>query len=365
MRLSSVIIGFGAIASAVYAIPNLEERGTYEYDVPKMGYSSDASTATATKTDTPSPCKTHWVTVGGTAGLVYTPEWIEAEIDDAVVFTFGVKNHTLTQSTFAEPCVKMEGGADSEFQPTDGTKKPMYQMTVKTKSPLWFYCKQGNHCKQGMVFAINPAAKGDKTFEKYKMKAMGGVNATATKTATKTATETASVTISYSAPPASPPPANTSSKVPGINVGVDGKCACVCNVDVSNGPPNSLQGVGVFGGSVGNVEIPWAIGAAPAPSPSPSYKSAPSYTTTCSVTGSATTQVGEIKNIGQGTVIAFSDSDAPAPATKDVPATKDAPATATQDADPVPAAAETPAETNGGDPNGFESDGLLGGADGK
>jgi hypothetical protein len=115
MRLSSVIITFGAIASAVYAIPNLEERGTYEYNVPEMGYYSSSSaykSSAPSKTykEPASPCKTHWVTVGGTAGLVFTPEWVEAEIDEVVVFTFGVKNHTVTQSTFAEPCVKMAGG---------------------------------------------------------------------------------------------------------------------------------------------------------------------------------------------------------------------------------------------------------------
>lgn len=107
MRLiTSVIIAVSAIASAVHAVPNLEERGTYETTVSEGDY----STPTGTSMSPASPCQTHWVTVGGTAGLVYTPEYVNAAVGDVVIFTFGTKNHTLTQSSFAQPCVKMDGG---------------------------------------------------------------------------------------------------------------------------------------------------------------------------------------------------------------------------------------------------------------
>jgi hypothetical protein len=49
--------------------------------------------------------------------LGYTPESITANLGDTVSFVFMQKNHTATQSTFAEPCKKMEGGADSGFMP--------------------------------------------------------------------------------------------------------------------------------------------------------------------------------------------------------------------------------------------------------
>lgn len=111
---------------------------------------------------------------------------------------------------------------------------------------------QTGHCQKGMVFAINPPATGDKTFQNYMANAMGSG------TSTVVATATASYTVSYSAPAPPPGPSPTSS-------GTDEQCQCVCNIDVSNGylsfgsftdlsAPNSLQGIGEFGGSIGNVQ---------------------------------------------------------------------------------------------------------------
>src|SRR5262249_23511872 len=110
------------------AIPSLEERGTYEKgDVLSSGYgdssysdsygdssAGDSYDATPTMSSSPS-ATTHDVWVGGTAGLVYTPENIDAAVGDVVVFHYGTKNHTVTQSTFAEPCSPMAGGIATPY----------------------------------------------------------------------------------------------------------------------------------------------------------------------------------------------------------------------------------------------------------
>jgi hypothetical protein len=135
MRFISSIAAVAAVA-LVQAGPVLDERGIYEQpgvisvgayisettstmDLPMaMSGGSQpmtpeaivANVAPTTALSAAVPCRTQYVVVGGTAGLTYTPEFIFAEIGEVVIFHFGTKNHTFTQSTFAEPCVSMSSG---------------------------------------------------------------------------------------------------------------------------------------------------------------------------------------------------------------------------------------------------------------
>ncbi|KIY71235.1 Cupredoxin [Cylindrobasidium torrendii FP15055 ss-10] len=104
----------------------------------------------------------------GADGLTFTPNSVTAAVGDTINFEFYPKNHTLTQSTFANPCTAMDGGVDSGFVPVtaDATEHPVWSLTVQNASaPLWFYCAQGPHCKMGMVFAINPTE--EKSIDKF------------------------------------------------------------------------------------------------------------------------------------------------------------------------------------------------------
>ena len=47
---------------------------------------------------------------------------------------------------------------------------PAAQLTVRDTQPIWAYCRQANHCQQGMVFAVNPGS----SFDAFKASAMGG-----------------------------------------------------------------------------------------------------------------------------------------------------------------------------------------------
>jgi hypothetical protein len=72
------------------------------------------------------------VVVGGSAGLVYSPDTIEAAIGDMVIFTFNSQNHTATQSAFTTPCEKLEGGIDSGFMPNlNNSVVPPPQMALQ------------------------------------------------------------------------------------------------------------------------------------------------------------------------------------------------------------------------------------------
>jgi plastocyanin len=117
----------------------------------------------------------------GASGLEFTPEALFANVGDQVVFHFNPKNHTVTQSAFADPCGPKEGGFDSGFMPvaanTSAELLPTYTITVNDTSPVWVYCKQAaktaaSHCGAGMVFSVNCPADGPNSFTNFKAAAL-------------------------------------------------------------------------------------------------------------------------------------------------------------------------------------------------
>jgi len=123
------------------------------------------------------------VSVGFNNQLVFNPANISAQVGDVVAFTFLNKNHSVTQSTFADPCSIMTApaqGIDSGFQPVaaNATMLPQWSFTVNNASaPLWFYCAQtipAVHCHAGMVFSVNANENSPKSFEAYQAAAMSG-----------------------------------------------------------------------------------------------------------------------------------------------------------------------------------------------
>jgi plastocyanin len=142
------------------------------------------------------------VTVGGPGGVIqYSPSSVNANPGDIVTFVFMQKNHTATQSTFANPCSPSPGGFDSGFIPVseNNTSGPFQQaqFQVTDTNPVWVYCRQTGHCQQGMVFAINPGTK----FAAFQAAAMGN---TTTNSSSTTSGATPSATGS------SNPPSSTS-----------------------------------------------------------------------------------------------------------------------------------------------------------
>ncbi|KAK5945819.1 hypothetical protein PMZ80_003027 [Knufia obscura] len=120
------------------------------------------------------------VTVGDTNGsLKFFPENVKAEVGSVVQFQFYPKNHTITESTFAEPCKPMPAnmstperpGQKSGFVPVtpDAQFRPVYNLIVNDTKPIWIFCGQMPHCQKGMSMVINVnESSTDKTLEKYK-----------------------------------------------------------------------------------------------------------------------------------------------------------------------------------------------------
>ena len=108
--------------------------------------------------------KTHVVRVGSLSGaLTFMPETLTAAAGDMVQFQFAPKNHTVTQSTFDQPCQPASlnsniTGIYSGFIPVaaDASMTATWTVALNDTKPLWLYCSQGKHCQSGMVMVINP-----------------------------------------------------------------------------------------------------------------------------------------------------------------------------------------------------------------
>ena len=117
------------------------------------------------------------VIVGGPNGnLTFTPSRVSAAPRDIIKFTFQVKNHTVTQSSFGAPCMpltdKTNGtkiGFDSGYFPVAAgtTTFPTWSLTINDTAPMWAYCAQANHCGAGMVFAINSDETSGRNFAAF------------------------------------------------------------------------------------------------------------------------------------------------------------------------------------------------------
>lgn len=123
---------------------------------------------------------THTVVAGRGGALLFDPENVVAEVGDVVEWHFLPRNHSVAQSSFADPCVPL--GAEpffSGFQPVaEGqTQAPnVFQIVVQQdETPIWYYCAQtvGNHCQMGMAGVINQDFDSGNTLAVYKEVAKG------------------------------------------------------------------------------------------------------------------------------------------------------------------------------------------------
>lgn len=144
------------------------------------------------------------VVVGGPGKLAFDPPRVSAQPRDTIVFEFREKNHTITQSLFADPCrranINNELGFDSGFFPVaaDATSFPTWNLTINDTAPIWAYCRQGNHCGAGMVFAINSDESSGRNYEAFKSLAQQlngtSANSSAPTTSTPSTENGASIT---------------------------------------------------------------------------------------------------------------------------------------------------------------------------
>lgn len=112
----------------------------------------------------------------GQTGLKFDPQTIVAQKGDMVSFEFRGGNHTVTQSSFANPCswqfntATKQDGFNSGFIPYNAASGQVGVYTLQVNdpnTPIWFFCGRPPHCKSGMYGAINPPTTGNKTFAAF------------------------------------------------------------------------------------------------------------------------------------------------------------------------------------------------------
>ncbi|KIJ29893.1 hypothetical protein M422DRAFT_784171 [Sphaerobolus stellatus SS14] len=144
-----------------------------DYGAPAAPSSSSGTTSSSAAVPTATSATEHVITVGLNDQFKFSPNNITAKENDTVTFFFeGSFNHSITQSTFANPCTYMSGGFNSGLQPAGNS----FSLTVTNASqPIWFYCEQTTpekHCGIGMVASINAPTSGSNTFSAFMSKAL-------------------------------------------------------------------------------------------------------------------------------------------------------------------------------------------------
>lgn len=104
----------------------------------------------------------HVVTVGANGTTTFTPNNVVAAVGDMVQFQFAGGNHTVTQSTFDQPCEPIASNSNitgfySGFMPVaaGATDTAAFTIAINNTTPIWVYCSQASHCQKGMNLVIN------------------------------------------------------------------------------------------------------------------------------------------------------------------------------------------------------------------
>lgn len=102
----------------------------------------------------------------GLQGSFYSPGAVAAALNSTITFEFYGDVHTVTQSTFEDPCSPIPGGFHSGYFGMGlNSSAPIISwnlIVTNVSAPIWFFCATKSpafHCSVGMVGAINPPSQ--------------------------------------------------------------------------------------------------------------------------------------------------------------------------------------------------------------
>ncbi|CAL1704120.1 unnamed protein product [Somion occarium] len=135
------------------------------YGAPAGGSTTSSSAAPAASA--PADTAGHHNVQVGANGLTFEPANITASVGDLVTFLFSSSTpHSVTQSTFADPCTPLTGSNGTGFDSGVTTGTQFTINVTDASKPIWFFCKFPGHCGAGMVGSINAPSSGN-TFDNF------------------------------------------------------------------------------------------------------------------------------------------------------------------------------------------------------
>ncbi|KAK7693226.1 hypothetical protein QCA50_002792 [Cerrena zonata] len=132
------------------------------YGAPAGGGGTTTSSAATPSISVPANSQGQIAITVGASGFTFSPSNITAQVGDIVSFYFTTSTpHSVTQSTFADPCTPLTGSNGTGFD-SGLTSQSVFSINVTdTSKPIWFFCKFPGHCGSGMVGSINAPSSGN------------------------------------------------------------------------------------------------------------------------------------------------------------------------------------------------------------
>ncbi|KAK0929631.1 hypothetical protein LTR29_017006 [Friedmanniomyces endolithicus] len=129
--------------------------------ITSTAHAQNASTNGTTSATVQGEITVHTVTVGKIPNA-YDPPSVLAVPGDIISFEFWASNHSVIRSTYGYPCIPYEDITDqsgffSGFHSIVDGQPQIWNLTVNTTSPVWWYCGAPGSCiGHAMVGVINP-----------------------------------------------------------------------------------------------------------------------------------------------------------------------------------------------------------------
>ncbi|THH33898.1 hypothetical protein EUX98_g323 [Antrodiella citrinella] len=164
---------FKLVALSLFPVLALASPQLYGGPAPSTPSPTSAAAAVAAPSAPPSTSSQINIDVGAGGNFVYSPANVTAVVGTLVTFFFpdGATPHSVTQSSFADPCTPLTGANGTGFDSGLQNSKQFTINITDISTPIWFFCKAPTHCGTGMVGSINAPATGN-TFDNFQAAAV-------------------------------------------------------------------------------------------------------------------------------------------------------------------------------------------------